>query len=113
MNNSNQPRSVNNKLMIRLLAAGYVLYMLYQVVMSYIEGGSEAPSLFLLLLSIVLLGGGSVWILLVSWKEYKNYQQECKEAAAQAALEEAEAAEDAGDEEVLGEDGGEVLPEEQ
>ena len=93
MKNSNQPRNMNSVMMFRLLAAGYVLYMLYQVVKSYIEGGEEAPSLFLLLFSIVLLGGGAAVILLLSWREYKRYQAECKEAAEQAALEEAEAQE--------------------
>lgn len=72
----------------RALAAGYVLYMLYQTVQMYISG--EATSgIWLLIVSVVVLGGGSVYILISSFLNWKKEK---------AALKEAEQAENAADE---------------
>ena len=94
MRDNKQPRDIKSVMLLRLLAVGYVLYMLYQVVMSYIEGGPDAPSVGLLILSIVLLGGGAALIGILSWREYSRHMQETAE---RKALEEAE--KDSSDEE--------------
>ena len=63
----------------RALAAGYVLYMLYQTVQMYISG--EATSgIWLLIVSIVVLGGGSVYILISSFLNWKKEKAALKAA---------------------------------
>lgn len=92
MDNS-KPTASNNKnrndsmLMFRLLAAGYILYMAWQIVKAYMEGGEEAPSVLILVLSIVLLGGGAVFILVISLKQYRANKQQIEEQIAQARAE--------------------------
>lgn len=81
-----QPRSMQTTLMIRVLAVGYILYMLYNIVKSYFAGGADAPSLTLLLVAILVLGGGSLWVAVVTWKDYKAYK--AQEAERQALEEE-------------------------
>lgn len=78
----------------RALAAGYALYMLYQTVQMYISGEATS-SIWLLIVSIVVLGGGAVYILISSFLNWK------KEKAALKAAEQAENAteEDASEEE--------------
>ena len=72
--------------------------MLAQIVQGYIAGGEDAPSLGLLLLAIVVLGGGAVFIGVLGWKEWKKGKAE--EAAArevrraEAEAQEAEAPEE-------------------
>ena len=91
MSENKRPRNINNVMMFRLLAIGYVLYMLYQVVMSYFEGGPDAPSIWLVVLAVVLLGGGATWVGILSWREYKRHMEE---AAQRRALEEELAAQE-------------------
>ena len=89
MSENKRPRNINNVMMFRLLAIGYVLYMLYQVVMSYFEGGPDAPSIWLVVLAVVLLGGGAALIGVLSWREYKRHMEE---TALRKAMEEEELA---------------------
>lgn len=77
-----------NMILIRLLAVGYVLWMLKEMVVMYIEGGEEAPSLLILVITAVLFLGGSAWILWMTYKQYKQMKaQQAEEAAALAAEE--------------------------
>ena len=64
----------NQALMFRIVAIGFVLYLLFQTVTGYFKGGPEAPSLTLLLVSIVVLGGGAVLIGWLTWKAWKAEQ---------------------------------------
>lgn len=57
---------------LRCLAAGFVLYSLFDIVRGYFAGGEEAPSLLLLILSVLVLGSGGVYIALMAWKEWKK-----------------------------------------
>lgn len=84
--------------MIRLLAVGYVFYMLFDMIKGYIAGGEEAPTVLALVLGIVVLGGGGIAILIISWKQYKKQKAEMAQQAQEAA-----ALEEAGQEE-YGED---------
>ena len=79
----------------RALAAAYILYLVYQTVQTYISG--EATSgIWLLIASVVLLGGGAVYILVSS---YLSWRKEKAELAAQEAAEaEAEAEKSAAEE---------------
>ena len=68
---------------IRLIASGFVLYLLWGVIQGYIAGGPEAPSLTLLIVSIVLLGGGAIAVAVLAYRTWKKAK-----AAAQMTQEE-------------------------
>lgn len=67
----------NRQVLFRVVAAGVVLYWLYGIVKSYLQGGPDAPSLTLLIVASVLLGGGALLVLWLAWKTWKQ----AKEAA--------------------------------
>ena len=67
------PPNTSVFLFFRLAASAYLLYLVYQMVSLYKAGGSEAPSLFLLILSIVFLGGSAIAIAWVSLRQYKRF----------------------------------------
>ena len=97
------PRNPNNTVAFRVLAIGYILYMCFNIVKLYMEGGPEAPSLTALILGVGLLGGGALFLAIISYKEWKRgkesydaYMAELRaEAEAKRAAEEAKAAADA------------------
>lgn len=108
-NEEKEERPVNptTMLSIRALAVGYCLYCLWQIVQMFIEGGEEAPSIWLLLLAIAVLGGGSVWIAVITVLRFRQLKaeerarldEEDTELARLAAEQEAEDAEDPEDSE--------------
>lgn len=97
------PRNPNNTVAFRVLAIGYILYMCVNIVKLYMEGGPEAPGIGGLLLGVGLLGGGALFLAIISYKEWKRgkeaydaYMAELRaEAEAKRAAEEAKAAADA------------------
>ena len=94
------PRNPNNTATFRVIAIGYIAYMCFNMVKLYLEGGPEAPSLTALIVGVALLGGGCVFLAVLSYKEWKvgkakydAYMAELRaEAEAKRAAEEAEAA---------------------
>lgn len=66
----------NRQILFRVVAAGVVLYWLYDIVRAYLQGGADAPSLPLLIASIVLLGGGGLAVLCLAWKSWKKAREE-------------------------------------
>ena len=66
----------NQALLFRLAAAGLVLYWLFGIVKSYVEGGPEAPSLTLLIIACVVMGGGAVIVALLAWRTWKKAKEE-------------------------------------
>ena len=73
------PGNPTTMIMFRIIAIGYVLWILKDLVQAYIEGGPEAPSLALLLGSIVVLGGGCVLIGILSYKHWVRMKEEVRE----------------------------------
>ena len=69
-----QVRSAKGALMFRVLGIGVVLYWLYGLVSAYFKGGPDAPSLTVLLVGIVLLGGGAIVVSILTWKAWKIEQ---------------------------------------
>ena len=91
------PRNPSNVVMFRVLAVGYVAYLCIQMVKTYTEGGPDAPSLPMLIGGIAILGGGALFLAILTYKEYKRnkasydaYMAELRaEAEAKRAAEEA------------------------
>ena len=98
--NDQPPRNPNNAVMFRLLAVGYVIYLCIQMIQIYLEGGPEAPSLTMLIISVSILAIGAGVLGFISYNEWKRnkakydaYMAEVKaEAKAAREAEEAEAA---------------------
>ncbi len=64
---------VGNRIILNGTALLLLAYMLAKVVQAYIIGGADAPSVKVLLLGIVVLGGGIVFVvryLVLLLKEY-------------------------------------------
>ena len=103
-----RPVNPNTLLGVRVLAVGYLSYCLWSIIKMYMEGGEEAPSLWLLILAIAVLGGGAVFIAVVTIQKIKQLKDEERarldeEDALLAAQEEAED-EDFEDEDEVSED---------
>ena len=75
-----RPRNHDNTFFFRLLAAGYVLYMAWKTLELYLAGGEDAPELWLLCLSMVVLGGGGIWLAISSFKTWRKAKAQEKEA---------------------------------
>lgn len=94
------PRNPNSIATFRVIAIGYIAYMCINMVKLYMEGGPDAPSLTALIAGVALLGGGCIFLAVISYKEWKvgkakydAYMAELRaEAEAKRAAEEDEAA---------------------
>ena len=71
-----QPGNPGAMVTVRVLAAGYLLWMLKDIIKMYIEGGPEAPSIWLVIGASVLFVGGAALILWMSYKQYKRMKAE-------------------------------------
>ena len=91
------PRNPSNVAMFRILAIAYIGYLCVQMIQLYAAGGSDAPSLPVLITGVIVLGGGALFLAILSYKEYKRgkaeydaYMAELRaEAEAKRAAEEA------------------------
>ena len=63
--------NASRALIFHLMGAGLVLYWLYQIIRDFVKGGPEAPSVGLLIVAILILGGGSIAVALLSYRNYK------------------------------------------
>jgi hypothetical protein len=95
-----EPRNPTNFMIFRLLAVGYLAYLCVDMVKLYLAGGPDAPSLPILIGILAVLGGGTIFVAIVSYKawkkskaEYDAYMADLRaDAEAKRAAEEAEAA---------------------
>ena len=60
MSKQNKSTQVGNRIILNGTALLLLAYMLAKIVQAYIAGGADAPSVKVLLLGIVVLGGGKV-----------------------------------------------------
>lgn len=89
------PKNPDNAFIFRLVAVGYVLYMVWQCVQAYLEGGEGAPGLPAVIITCVALGGGGIFLGILSYRNWKTDKAAYKEyLEAEAAAAEEEAAED-------------------
>ena len=73
---------VGNRIILNGTALLLLAYMLAKVVQAYIIGGADAPSVKVLLLGIVVLGGGIVFVvryLVLLLKEYYRKSEDSSE----------------------------------
>ena len=78
----------------RVLAAGYMLYMLYDMVQLYLSG--ESDDIWILVAGIAVLGGGGLFVLISSylrWRKEKAAMEEEENENKTEELEEADSEE--------------------
>ena len=75
---SSKPRNPDAVFGFRALAAAYVLYLEYQTVQLYIRG-EATTGIWFLILSLVLLGGGALYILIASYLSWRKEKAELAE----------------------------------
>lgn len=73
------PKNPDNIFIFRLVAVGYVLYMVWQCVQAYLKGGEGAPSLPAVIISCVVLGGGGILLGILSYRNWKTDRAAYKE----------------------------------
>ena len=113
---NSQPRNPSTMIFFRVLAVGYVLWILKDLIKAYIEGGPDAPSLILIIITSVVFVGAGAWILIASFRDYKRMKAEFdaynEQVAEQYRLEEEAKARAQEDYEEATEDYEEVIEEE-
>lgn len=70
--NDQPPRNPNSAAAFRALAVGYVLYLCFQMIQIYLQGGPEAPSLLMLVLSVGFLFIGAIVLSIITYREWKR-----------------------------------------
>lgn len=87
-------RSANGALLFRVIAVCVVLYWLLEIVIAYFKGGADAPSLTLLIVATIVLGGGAALVAVLTWKAWKADKEAAKLTEAEIAELEAQRADD-------------------
>ena len=86
MRGGNSPRTGFG---LRLMAAGVVLYWYYELILLYVQGGPEAPSLLMMLLAGILMVGGAIFVGITAWQIYKKEKAALEAAQSEETEEEA------------------------
>ena len=71
-----QPGNPTTMVMFRILAIGYVLWMLKDFVMAYVNGAEDAPSLLAVIGVSVLFVGACTWLGIMTYKQWKQMKEE-------------------------------------
>ena len=77
--NEKRPANPQRMMLIRVLAVGYLLYTVYDMIKLYRAGGEDAPSLTFLLVVVALFLAGCAWICVMTYKQWKQMQQQRQE----------------------------------
>ena len=87
------PGNPTTMILFRVLAIGYLIWILKDLVEAYMAGGADAPSLKMLIITLVVFGAGIIFIVVSSirqWKQMKAaYDEYNEQVAAEYAAEEA------------------------
>lgn len=62
----------NRQMIFRIAAVCLILYWLVDIVKAYFQGGADAPSLTLLIVAIVVMGGGALVVGIITWRTWKQ-----------------------------------------
>ena len=89
----------NQRLALRLVSAGFALYCLWRFVQAYLAGGPDAPSLWALVFTAIVLVGGSVLVIIMAVREWKKTKAEIQEKLEAEQAAEADDGEEEPDEE--------------
>lgn len=84
-------------LLFHLMGAGLALYWLYGIIVNFVKGGPEAPSVGLLITAVAVLGGGAVGVAVMSLRTYRREKAAAQMTEEEAAQMEAPQAEDKDD----------------
>ena len=82
MSKQNKSTQAGNRIVLVGTALLLLAYMLAKIVQAYIVGGTDAPSVKVLLLGIAVLGGGIVFVvryLVLLLKEYYRKPEDAQE----------------------------------
>ena len=97
------PGNPTTMILFRVLAVGYLIWILKDLTVAYMAGGEEAPSLTLLIATFAVFGAGIVFIVITSIRQWKlmkaEYDAYNEQVAADYAAEEAAKLAEAGQEE--------------
>ena len=64
--------NANQALLFRLAGMGLVLYWLFGIIKSYFQGGPDAPSLLLVAIATLVMGGGAVIVGIIAFRTWKQ-----------------------------------------
>ena len=64
-------RSAKGGMLFRLAGIVVVLYWLAEMVVAHLKGGPDAPSLTMVLVAAVIMGGGAALVGVLTWKAWK------------------------------------------
>jgi len=78
-------KKANSGFLFRALGVVVVLYWLYEIIRDYLRGGPDAPTLAVLIVACIVMGGGAIFVAVVSLKAWK-----AEKAAAEMSEEEVE-----------------------
>ena len=73
--NKNTPSTSNSGRIISVscLTVVVLLSMLWEIVSAYLAGGSDAPSIGILIAAIVILGGGTLFAIILILRHAKHF----------------------------------------
>ena len=64
-------RSAKGGMLFRLAGIAVVLYWLAELVVAYVKGGPDAPSVAMLITACIIMGGGAALVGFLTWKAWK------------------------------------------
>lgn len=66
----------NRVLLFRVVGIGAVLYWLLGIIKAYVAGGPDAPSLLLVIVAVILMGGGAIFVAYLTYLSWKKAKEE-------------------------------------
>lgn len=63
--------AANRAMIFRAAAVVLVLYWLAKIVLQYFKGGPDSPSLTLVIVAVILMGGGAILVSCMTYKTWK------------------------------------------
>ena len=74
----------NAALPLRLLAIGYLVYLIYQMVQSYAAGGADAPSGAGFWIGVIALSLGTLLIAVLTYRQWRQQKEPAQDTLPEA-----------------------------